>query len=127
LTVNVSEQRIVTNAIYTQVFVGIKLVGIEVIADLFDFGFSEFGANRMLGEAGLSFRQDAVELHHDRLGKYLRPRLILGPQAFFEPRDARLGNTHHGGSRFFEALRHLPAHMVDAVLVLDQPHSNTHL
>jgi hypothetical protein len=57
LTVDVCEQRIITNAASPQVLILTKLVGVKVVGNPLDFGFSEFGTNRMLDEPSLGFRK----------------------------------------------------------------------
>ena len=37
-------------AVNTLVFIPTKLVGVELIGDLFDFGFGQFGSYRMFDE-----------------------------------------------------------------------------
>lgn len=58
-----------------------------------DFGFGEFGSNRMLDKERLCLCEDAVELHHHGFREDLCSLLVLGLQRLLEPRDTLLGHA----------------------------------
>lgn len=65
----------------------------------------------------LLFRYSALSFNGHRIHYDLK---------YAKNEEGYLRNAQHPCSCSFERLRHLPAHVVDAVFVLDQTHSNTH-